>query len=197
MFAVGSFWWINARQGKLKCFEPRSFAAIVRPVDTVLRFPFILHNTGAKPIVIQDFRIRFPKEHDIVSPFVWQTTRSGLQPRVNEDTELPAGFSVPGRTARQVFIEFSGVFPNSAPQPRNYVVSVEVKLGHRKSWRNLISFSFHADHVSEPVNYVAYSNEPTAVSEQDRQTAAAALQGLAVKPKDQLGSHMNVDSGKQ
>ena len=133
VFTIASFWWINARRGKLKSFEPLSFAALIRSKDSIFRLPLILYNTGAKAIVIQNFRMSFPNEKDIISPFVWRTTRSALQPHANEETNLPAGFSVPGRTAQQVFLEVGGIFPNSAPEPRAYDVTIEAKLGHRKT----------------------------------------------------------------
>ena len=43
-FAIGTFWWLNARQGRLKSFEPQSFAIGFRQADLVvlLRFPLVL-----------------------------------------------------------------------------------------------------------------------------------------------------------
>ncbi|MFJ2769665.1 hypothetical protein [Streptomyces sp. NPDC087300] len=58
-FTVASFWWINARQGDLKVWESHSFAAAVTSEIARVRFPLVLYNTGAKPIVVLDLR-RFP-----------------------------------------------------------------------------------------------------------------------------------------
>src|SRR6266496_3174530 len=60
VFTIGSFWWLNARQGRLKSFEPQSFAACRTPDILRLRFPLVFYNTGAKPIVVQDMRLSFP-----------------------------------------------------------------------------------------------------------------------------------------
>jgi hypothetical protein len=49
-FTIGSFWWLNARQGRLTSFEPHSFAAVAIPMQSRVRFPLVLYNTGAKPI---------------------------------------------------------------------------------------------------------------------------------------------------
>jgi hypothetical protein len=135
LFTIGSFWWINARRGKLRSFEPLSFAAMIRTDNSVFRFPLVLYNNGAKPIVVQNLRMRFPKETG-VSVFGWRTMRSEVEPHAGEETYLPAGFSVPGRTAEQVFVELDGTFPNAAPEPRIYAAAIETKLG--RVWYHLI-----------------------------------------------------------
>jgi hypothetical protein len=48
-FTIGSFWWLNARQGRLTSFEPHSFATWASqssPYETRVRFPLVLYNTG-------------------------------------------------------------------------------------------------------------------------------------------------------
>lgn len=61
-FTIGSFWWLHARQGRLEGFEPHSFAACVTPMLSRFRFPLVLYNTGAKPIVIQNMRLWYPEK---------------------------------------------------------------------------------------------------------------------------------------
>lgn len=58
-FTVLSFWWLNARQGRLKSYAPHTFAAAVTPEKTLVRLPVILFNTGPKPIVVQNLRLAF------------------------------------------------------------------------------------------------------------------------------------------
>jgi hypothetical protein len=107
-FAVGSFWWLNARQGRLQSFEPHSFAVGIQQATLVvlLRFPLVLYNTGAKPIVIQNMRLSFPEEPHSVLPLPWRTTRSHIKPTSDDGHAFPVVFSVPSRTAHQMFIEF-------------------------------------------------------------------------------------------
>ena len=143
-FTIASFWWINARQGQLKSFEPHTFAAVLRQHDlvTLLLFPLVLHNTGAKPIVVQVMRLSFPKESRSDLPLPWRARRSHIKPGGKDDShEFPAVFSIPGRTAHQMFIEFGGPFPGVIPTARDYQALIEVKLGHRKKWKRLLRFT--------------------------------------------------------
>jgi hypothetical protein len=61
LFTIGSFWWLNARRGKLRSPRPHSFAAAFTPHDLLINLPLILHNTGAPAVVVQDFRLRLDK----------------------------------------------------------------------------------------------------------------------------------------
>lgn len=152
--------------------------------ETILRFPLIFHNTGAGPIVIQDIRLQLPRESDQIGSFAWRTSRSQIQPTNNETAELPASFAIAGRVAKQTFIEFAGVFPSVSPEPRGYSLSVEAMLGHRRGLCRLTSFVLHADHIRLPDRYVAYSNDPNAVTNAEKETARRALNEMIERIKD-------------
>ncbi|GGR52566.1 hypothetical protein [Streptomyces aurantiogriseus] len=150
VFTVASFWWINARQGRLESWEPHSFAAIVHSSMVRLRFPLVLHNTGAKPIVVQDFRLSFPDEPASHLPLLWTSSPSRLQPGPDEESELPAGFVVAGREAQQRFIEFEAPFSGLIPEARDYKVRIQVRVGHRKGWRTLLTFTLRTTNIIHP-----------------------------------------------
>jgi hypothetical protein len=180
-FTIASFWWINARQGQLKSFEPHTFAAVFRQHDlvTLLRFPLVLHNTGAKPIVVQDMRLSFPKESRSDLPLPWRATRSQIKPGGKDDShEFPAVFSIPGRTALQMFIEFGGPFPGVIPMARDYQALIEVKLGHRKKWKRLLLFTIRAAHITGIEKYITYSNAPHDLTPEVIAEAQASLESL-------------------
>ncbi len=77
LFTVTTFWWLNVRRGRLKSFEPHSFAAVINQDIFRVRFPFVFHNTGAVPIVIQNLRLSFLDESD-AGPLPWVATRSHI-----------------------------------------------------------------------------------------------------------------------
>src|SRR5215216_5408341 len=105
IFTVASFWWLQARQGNLRSYEPHTFGFYRQPNKVRLRFPLVFYNTGPKPIVVQDMRLSFPEQSG-VTPIEWRTSRSQLMPDTDDGAQLPAVFSVPGRQAQQHFIEF-------------------------------------------------------------------------------------------
>jgi hypothetical protein len=181
LFTVGSFWWLNARQGRLKSFEPHSFAACRTPDKLRLRFPLVLYNTGAKPIVIQGLRLSFPKEPRWNVPLPWTTTRSQLKPTSDDGHAFPAVFSLPGRTALQMFVEFGGSFSDITPLARDYRIRIEAKVGHRKKWRRLITFPLRGAHITHPDRYLAYSNSPHDLTEETIRESEAALQQIITR----------------
>jgi hypothetical protein len=187
IFTIGAFWSLNARQGRLKSFEPHSFALGILQPDLVvlLRFPLVLYNTGAKPIVVQDIRLTFPKESHATPPLPWRTTRSQIMPAPDDRHALPAVFSVPGRTAQQVFIEFGGPFPGVIPKARDYQALIEVKLGHQRKWKQLIGLTIRAAHVTSIDHYIAYSNAPHDLTPEVIAEAEASLKKFAIRIEQQ------------
>ncbi|MFD9003703.1 hypothetical protein ACFV0T_22455 [Streptomyces sp. NPDC059582] len=175
IFTVASFWWINARQGCLKSWEPHSFAAIVHCSLARLRLPLVLHNTGAKPIVVQDLRLTFPDEPASHLPLLWVSSPSRLQPGPEDEAKLPAGFAVAGREAQQLIIEFEAPFSGFDPEPRDYKVQIQARFGHRKGWRTLLTFTLRAANIMDPDRYAVYSNAPLELTKEDKQKADAAL----------------------
>jgi hypothetical protein len=188
MFTLASFWWLNARLGKLESYEPHSFAAAVNLEAVVmLRFPLVLYNTGARPIVVQNLRLFFPEETAAIADMPWRITRTKLRPDPDDYKDLPAAFAVPGRTAQQVFIEFGGPFPGVVPRGRDYLVRIEAKLGHKAEWTPLLTFTLHAQHITSPTQYIAYSNSEIPLTSDEVAQANAAttaliqqLQGLCI-----------------
>lgn len=175
VFTVASFWWLNARQGRLKSWEPQSFAAIVHGSMVRLRLPLVLHNTGAKPIVVQDLRLTFPDEPASHLPLLWTSSPSRLQPGPDEEPALPAGFVVGGREAQQLFIEFEAPFSGFIPEARDYKVRILVWVGHRKGWRSLLTFTLRTTNIIHPDQYAVYNNAPLELTKEDRKKADAAL----------------------
>ncbi|MEU2338404.1 hypothetical protein ABZ608_33335 [Streptomyces sp. NPDC013172] len=175
LFTVASFWWLNARQGRLQAWEPHSFAAIVHGSTARLRLPLVLHNTGPKPIVVQDIILTFPDEPASHLPLLWVSSPSRLQPGPDEEAKLPAGFVVPGRAAQQLFIEFEAPFSGFLPEARDYKAQIQVRVGHRKGWRPLLTFSLRAANIIDPDRYTVYNNAPLELTKEDQRRADAAL----------------------
>lgn len=188
LFAVGSFWWLNARQGRLKCFEPHSFAATVTPSLGLLRLPLALYNTGAKPIIVQDLRLRFPDEPGDVLGLPWRNTRTRVDPGEDDVAGLPAVFSVAGRTADTVFIEFGGPFPGIEFKPQAQRVRIDARVAHKSDWQPILEFSLLLTNVEHPERYIAYSNREDALSREDRAKVTASLNKLIANLQQNAGA---------
>ena len=180
-FTVLSFWWLNARQGRLKSYVPHTFAAAVTPERTLVRLPVILFNTGPKPIVVQNLRLAFLGVGQSVRVLSWRTTRDRIRPEREDDPRLPSVFVVNGRTAIQLFVEFGVPFPDFIPDPREYAASIECKVGHRKNWFKLLEFTLRLQNMTSPGSYIPYSNETVEVSASEVERALTELQSLRAK----------------
>lgn len=178
-FTILAFWWLNARQGKLRSYAPHSFAAAVQDTTLLLlRFPLVLFNAGAKPIIVQDLRLVFPKKPQSVLALPWRRSSQQLKPASEDVGVLPAVFAVSGRAAREAFIEFGGPFPGFKLEAKDYPVRIEAVLGHKKGWQAILDFTLRAGHIAFPEQFLAYSNSPGDLTEEDRAKAAVALASL-------------------
>lgn len=180
LFTVGSFWWLNARQGRLKSSEPQSFAACRTPDKLRLLFPLVIYNSGATPIIVQDMQLNFPRNH--AGRRLYRGQRHALSSRqLMTGWTFPAVFSIPGRSAQQMFIEFGGPFPDVTPLARDYQIRIEVKVVHRKRWKHLVTFTLRAAHVTHPERYITYSNSAHDLTEETVRESKAALERLTSK----------------
>jgi hypothetical protein len=192
LFTVGSFYWLNARQGSLKSFEPHTFAAAVGGKAVLrLRFPLVFYNSGAKPIVVQDLRLAFPDVPSSVLPLAWSSSRTQLKPEAGDVQDFPSVFAVQGRTAQRHFIEFADPFSGFSVDRTDYRVRVEAELGHKRGWTTIVEFTLRAGVIVHPANYVTYSNSPRNRTADEVATSAAAMRDLMQR----LGSETADDDG--
>lgn len=176
LFTVISFWWINVQRGRLKSFEPHTFAAYISRDRVRIRFPLVFHNTGAVPIVIQNLRLRFLQKSSPAAPALpWIATRSHIKPEKDDGHAFPAVFAVAGRTAYQTFQEFGAPSLGFILCAEDYRVRLEAKLGHRKKWRRILEFTFRAERISDPGRFITYENNPNGISKDQRQETQIAL----------------------
>ena len=172
----GRFGGSRLAKGGLKSYEPQSFAACRIPDKLRLLFPLVIYNSGATPIVVQDMRLTFPEESRWKAPLPWTTTRSQLPPS-SDGWTFPAVFSIAGRTAQQMFIEFGGPFSIVTPLARGCRIRIEMKVAYRKRWIQLVTFTLRAAHVTDPERYIT-SNSAHDLTEETVRESKAALERL-------------------
>jgi hypothetical protein len=151
-FTVGSFWWMNARPGRLVSFEPTTYLAQVSRTRTMFGLPLILHNSGATPVVVLAMQLRV--EGHVLE---WQRTRDAL---AAADSIVAAPFVVPARTAIRLFPDFDEFDVDDFILGRPFQAVVEVRTGRHPMWRPVLGFTLHADAIGSPEAIIAYSNQP-------------------------------------
>jgi hypothetical protein len=142
VFSVASFWWLNARRGKLIVTPPHAFV-IAGDGSTVLvlRFPLVVYNTGAKATVVRDIQCRFSSDTGQVLPLPWRGTYSLLPGGPESIREYPTAFAIPPRDAVPLNVEVGGPFPGLAVEPgKTYSVRIEILPTHRNVWRPVVTF---------------------------------------------------------
>jgi hypothetical protein len=153
-FTVAAFWWIFLRRGTITTAAPDTYATPQGPTLR-LRFPFVLLNTGAIPLVVADLRLIVDGVHE----FHWSSVRKKISPSMDDFLDAAAPFAVKGRDAVQLFAEFGQVPPEWRPEPgQSYPVKLEAKdqSGH---WRQVIEFDWWSPvRVDQMTATVAHRN---------------------------------------
>ena len=154
LFALGSFWWLNARRGSLTAVLPQTYAFVA---GFRLRLPLAFFNDGAVPLLITDLRIDISE----VGHFPWQTTRSKLRPESDDDLAFATPFAVHGRDTKELIVEF-GDDDSWVPEPgARHQIRLEAKVHPHESWAEFVTFAWWAPPtVSLMTRYIAHRNEP-------------------------------------
>ena len=153
-FTIAAFWWIFLRRGRITTPAPDTYACPPGPTLR-LRFPLVLLNSGAVPIVVSDIRLIVDRLHE----FHWSSVRKKISPSMDDFVDAAAPFAVKGRDAVQVFAEFGQVPPEWRPEVgQSYPVRLEVKdLGGH--WKAVVEFEWWAPVREDQMNAtVAHRN---------------------------------------
>ncbi|MFZ2541174.1 MAG: hypothetical protein WAW75_05300 [Gallionella sp.] len=59
IFTIFSFWWLNARRGKVIAIGPQYVFGQFKSQKLAIQLPLVLQNTGPQSIVISGFAVRF------------------------------------------------------------------------------------------------------------------------------------------
>jgi hypothetical protein len=157
LFTVLSFWWLNARPGKLRAYEPTTWAAYVRRDRSAIRLPLVLHNTGATAAVITGMRLRFAENGQTMP---WEWTRTTVNPTSDDVKDATAPFSIAGGGTHELVAEFPGTLPGVVPEQRGYPVAVELQSSRNQAWQPALRFTLQLGNLIHPGNYIVYSNDP-------------------------------------
>lgn len=158
VFTIGSFWWINARPGRLLGSRPAEFSMIMTPRRTRFRIPVVIYNTGARTQVVESLRLAIVGSE--VAPLEWITTRDRLRPESDERTDFSSPFSIDGRRAVKLFAEFGEESPVWYPDPgTTHLISIDARILGSKGWLTVARFPL-AIPTNDLGSYIARTNPP-------------------------------------
>jgi hypothetical protein len=163
VYAVASFWWLNARKGSITPTKPRAYAFGGSGDLLRVRFPFAFFNTGARALIVGDMRLLIDGESGRPG-LRWVTTRRRLRPGADDGFAYPTPFSIPGRGTREIIAEFQpGANLNwSPPHGVSHRLVLQARVHPKEEWVELAAFDWWPPPDASRGAYIAHRNEPTA-----------------------------------
>lgn len=155
VFTVGSFYWLQARKGRLKLYPVTTFGGAASNETFTLRMPIIIYNTGAIPRVVTGIRLRLQGNRTIV--FECVSFRKTMEPTPNDSEDYAHPYVVPGRS---VVTKYAHFFAEDFARHLNHrpsVFELEVWLDDCTGWKVLGKIEVHAE-VMHTSRYSTYSN---------------------------------------
>ena len=159
LFTVGSFYWIQARKGRLKLYPVVTFSAQMTKDRLVLRIPVITFNSGALPRVVTALRLVATDERGASVVMDCQTFRKTVGPVKDDLEDMAHAYSVPGR---QVVTKYAHFVVDALPRftkPQPVVFEMQAMLDQSTSWRRLGGLTMHTE-IIHTSSYISYSNSP-------------------------------------
>lgn len=158
LFTVASFWWLNARRGRVQVGRPGAYAF----ADKVrLRLPLVFYNTGARALVVTDLRVVLVDDAD-QPPLRWIATVARLQTLGGDERDFATPFAVPGRGTRELVTDF-GHDQIWSPKPGSrHRMRLQARLHDRgDEWQTLAEFDWFAPPSgAELSRFITYRNAP-------------------------------------
>ena len=193
IFTVASFWWLQARRGKLTMSGIPAFSGyIASDCQLGVRLPILLYNTGARTRLVDELRLVFPSWDP--GQAQWQTFHPTLKPQSgDEDTDDFAGpYPIDGRRAAMRFVKFTYPFGTSLPEPVGTLCRVEARLDGSSAWTVVGSFTLYLGHMAHPDRFITYRNSVVPCDGEPESTystwsALAATRGLDAPWRDGKG----------
>jgi hypothetical protein len=154
-FTILSFWWLQARRGRLVAYVPHVYAANFQLSSFRLRLPLTVYNTGARTLVVTELQLVFPDD-DVTVPVI--TFRKTLKPLTDDVVDFAHPFAVSGRDTASRFVEF-GTRHWSPKLETRHRVRIEVRTGDAEGWSELLTTSLVTPTADKAKGYIAHPRD--------------------------------------
>lgn len=190
VFAVGSFYWLQARPGGLRLYPVVTFSGYMNKERMVLRIPVITFNSGARPRVVTALRLVTVDESNAEIVMECHSFRKTVGPGKDDHEDMAHAYSVP---SRQVVTKHAHFAVDALPRftkPRPVVFELQAMVDQSTKWRRLGRLTMHTEIIYTP-SYITYSNNPGAWPTSllpDAEAYRAVLYGSDEMPLDAYGN---------
>jgi hypothetical protein len=136
VFTIVSFWWQHARLGKFIVAAPQQYGSTIYDDTLTIRIPIVLYNTGARPIIVQTFRLRFldlERKH-----LQWVATCDNIFSR---ETNFRRAFAVQGRASKDMVLQFQRHDFGNLEHGDPVRLQLDILLANQRAWKKLVEFS--------------------------------------------------------
>ncbi|MEV7648187.1 hypothetical protein [Arthrobacter sp. NPDC089319] len=158
-FTIGSFYWLQARKGRLKLYPVITFSGFWNKSRLVLRLPMILFNSGACPRVITALRLVTTDDKGTNIELECHSFRRTIGPTSEDMEDMAHAYTIP---PRQVVTKYAHFAVDSLPafnQAGPVSFQVQALVDDSTVWRKLGDLVVHIE-IMYTSSYITYSNNP-------------------------------------
>lgn len=185
LFTVSSFWWLNARTGRLIFYSVMTFGGFINARSLVIQIPVVVHNTGAKPRVIRALRLQGMDQSNSIFRLAAQTFETKLQPG-NDESDFVHAFAVAGRSVVTKYVKFSTKAVPLLEPGKSIKLVLQGLVDESDSWVGLKTLDIHVGTLVE--SFLTMSNNPdhwqSSTLANGRQHQKALMEYLLEQRKD-------------
>lgn len=190
LFTIGSFYWLQARKGRLKLYPVITFSGYWNKSRLVLRLPVILFNSGARPRVITALRLVTTDDEGTRIVLECHSFRKTIDPTSEDMEDMAHAYAIPGRQVVTKHAHFAvdslPVFNQAGPASFQMQALVDDSI----RWRKMGDVMVHVE-IMYTSSYITYSNNPgvwPANLQDDAAGYRALLYGAEAMPLDAHGN---------
>lgn len=178
LFTIASFYWLQARTGRLKLYPIVVFSGYLTRSQMTLRLPLTIFNSGAKPRVVTALRLHLITGAGDNVTMTCHAFRRTIKPDTNDMEDFPVAFIIPPRAVTTKFAEFR-LDPTPLRVLSNVPTRAEVEafVDQKLRWKRLGRAELHME-IMHDSSFITYSNHEGAWQKDQLKAAAQYREAL-------------------